>query len=111
MKEKLKVQMERLAAMKQQAKHEINDRKKMLAPYKKELTAIKKMEGDLKVAKLPEAMQGAANPMVLASQKLGKLIDDLEFHTDDGKEHDVKVQLDKAVKECQSIRKMMRPFC
>ena len=84
----------------------------MLVPAKKEITALTKLEGDLKVAKLPEHMQGQ-NPIGIAKTKLNKLIQDIEFHNDDNvnQNEDVKLKLDKAVQDSANIRKMMRPFC
>jgi len=110
--ERMKLQVQRLAELKQQAKKDINDRKQLLKPAKKEMNALTKLEGDLKVAKLPEHMQVQGhNPITVAKTNLSNLINDIEFHSDDAKDGDLKLKLDKAIKESALTRKMMRPFC
>ena len=108
----MKLQVQRLAELKQKAKQSINDRKQLLGPARKEMTALTKLEGDLKVAKLPEHMQMQGNnPITVAKTNLSNLIQDVEFHEDDANHSDVKTKLDKAIKESALTRKMMRPFC
>ena len=111
LKEKMQVQLKRLAELKEQAKKDIVDRKQLLCPGKKEMTALTKMEGELKVAKLPEHMQGS-NPIETVKSKLSKIMQDIELHNDDAdKIAALKLALNKAVSEAALTRKMMRPFC
>ena len=111
-KERMELQVKRLAELRQQAKQTMNDRKKLLDPARKEFTWLTKMEGELKLAKLPEHMQGN-NPLEKVKAKLTQIMNDIEFHNEDevNQSSDTKEALDKAVKESALTRKMMRPFC
>ena len=108
----MQVQLQRLKDLKVQAKQDITDRKQLLMPARKEMTALTKMEGELKVAKLPEHLHGA-NPLEKAKSKLAKIINDVEFHRDDDDKSrdESKKLLEKAIDEGKLTRKMMRPFC